>query len=281
MIRKFVLTLALLVSSVHAYAEAEDLKQFIGYYQGEITVTAEGMVKQVTLKTKDSANLNALIISQIKKWEFYPVTINGNAVEAMAPFDLQVIASFTAGNQMSHITFRDVTIGKSDVELALNKTKPASSEAVGKRTNIAYPLDAAKKGYGAELKVVLEIDATGSVKQAGVYNVALTSSGHRKDMRAREYALNTFGRSALAAIRKWQWTPEQMAGLGCSMGCISSVSVQFTMDNSVNWSTYSDLKIEQPAWALQSNPNVQLDESKSRYVKLKTDPTNKTIAVGS
>lgn len=72
-----------------------------------------------------------------------------------------------------------------------------------------------------------------------------------------------------------------MAEYECINGCISKVSVQFTMDNRANWSTYSDLKIELPSWALQLDPNVQLDETKSRYVKLKTDPTNKDIAVGS
>lgn len=281
MIRNFVLTLVFLASSGYAFAATGDLKQFIGYYQGEITITAEGVVKQVALKNKDTANLDALIISQIKKWDFYPVTINGNAVEATAPFDLQVIASFTDGNKMSHITFRDVTIGKSDVELALNKTKSASSEAKGKRAAILYPIDGAGKGYGAELLVAVEIDASGRVRQADVYNIALTSSGHRTDKRARDYALNTFGQSALAGIRKWQWTPEELAGLECSKGCISRVTVQFRMDKAENWSTYSNQKIEIPAWALKLNPTVQLDETKSRYVRLKTDPTNKDIAVGS
>lgn len=281
MIRIFVMTMAFLASSGHAFAAAEDLKQFIGYYQGEITVTTEGLVKQVALKKKDSANLDALIVSQIKQWEFYPVTINGNAVEATSPFDLQVIASFTAENKMSHITFRDVTIGKSDVELALIRAQSASSEAKGKRAGIHYPIDAARKGYGAELLVAVEIDASGRIKQADVYNVALTNSGHRSDKRARDYALNIFGQSALATIRKWRWTPEEMAGFECSMGCISKVSVQFMLENTANWSTYSDQKIESPAWAQQSNPNVQLDETKSRYVKLKTNPTNKDIAVGS
>ena len=281
MIRKFVLAMAFLASSGHALASAEDLKQFIGYYQGEITVTAEGVVKQVSLKTKDSANLDAMIISQIKKWEFYPVMINDRAVEATSPFDLQVIASFTAENKMSHITFREVAIGKSDVELALIKAKSASLEAEGKRAAIHYPVDAVRNGYGAELKVAVEIDARGSVKQADVYNIALTNSGHRKDKRARDFALNTFGRNALAAIRKWQWTPEEMAESECSEGCIRRVSVQFNMDNTRNWSIYSDQKIELPAWTLQLNPSVLMDEMKSRYVKLKTDPTNKDIAVGS
>ena len=281
MIRKFILTMAFLAISGHVFASAEDLKQFIGYYQGEITVTAEGAVKQVTLNKKDSANLDALIISQIKKWEFYPVMINDRAVEATSPFDLQVIASFTAGNKMSHITFREVTIGKSDVELALIKAQSAYPEAKSKRAAIHYPVDGARNGYGAEMLVAVEIDASGSVKQADVYNIALTNSGHRTDKTARYFALNTFGRNALAAIRKWRWTPEEMAEYECINGCISKVSVQFTMDNRANWSTYSDLKIELPSWALQLNPNVQLDETKSRYVKLKTDPTNKDIAVGS
>lgn len=280
MIRKFALTMAFLAGSGHAAAD-EDLKQFIGYYQGEITITAEGVVKQVAMKKKDSANLDGLIISQIKKWEFYPVTINGKAVEATSPFDLQVIASFTAGNKMSHITFRDVTFGKSDIELALIKEQSASPETKGKRASIRYPVDGARYGYGAEMLVAVEIDASGSVKQADVYNIALTNSGHRSDKRARDFALNTFGRNALAAIRKWRWTPEEMAESECITGCISKVSVQFTMDNKANWSTYSDQKIELPVWALQSNPNVHLDETKSRYVKLKTDPTNKDIAVGS
>lgn len=281
MIRKFVLMMAFLASSGHALAAAENFKQFIGYYQGEITVTAAGVVKQVTLKKKDSANLDALIISQIKKWDFYPVTINGNAVEATSPFDLQVIASFTTENKMSHITFRDVTIGKSDIETALIKEQSASPEVKGKRANILYPVDALRSGYGAEMKVAVEIDANGSVKQADVYNIALTNSGHRTDKRARDFALNTFGRNALAAIRKWRWTPAEMAESECSTGCISKISVQFTMDQKGNWSTYSDQKIELPAWALQLNPNIQLDETKSRFVKLKTDPTNKDIAVGS
>jgi hypothetical protein len=281
MLRIFLLSLTFLISIGRAYATEQDIKQFIGYYQGDITVTADGKVKQASLKNTDSARLNTLIISQIYQWEFHPVAVNGKSVEAKAPFDLQVIATFGADKKIDHIEFRDVSIGKSDVELAYSKSQMVAPKQQFKRPSPTYPMQSLRDGYGAELKVAIEIGADGTVKQADVYNIALVGSGHRVDSRARSYALNNFGKSALMAIRKWQWSPEHLAVNACATGCISTITVQFTLENKSNWSTYADQKIELPVWARKSGPSALLDESNSWYVKLKTDPTNKKIAVSS
>ena len=271
----FKMILILLFSWRPALA-ADDSKQFIGYLQGEVTITADGRVKQASLKNEDIAALNAIIIKQIKSWEFQPVEVNGNPVEAIAPFDLKVIATFGIDQKIQSIMFRKIDIGRSNIEKALLKD---SSSALT-RASIGYPTEATRYGYGAEVDVAVEIDADGSVRNTGLYGLALVNSGHRTDGRAREFALKTFGNSALVGVHKMHWSQAELAANNCLGGCIGKILVEFAMEDMSSWATYSDQKVDSPAWAQKVSSRISSNVDQSLYVKLKSDPTDSLIMVG-
>jgi hypothetical protein len=254
-------------------------KQVIGYLQGEITVAADGQVKSVTLKDTKSPELEAFFVSQIKRWEFHPVAVNGVPTDAVAPLSLTVLATFGEDRKIQKIEFRQVSIGKSDIEVKLSGSSD-SSENWPIRKHIEYPEMAMRKGVSALVNIAVEIGENGHVKQAGIYDLALVNSGNRNDRSVRDFAMNTFGKSALRGVSKWFWPPKALAEDDCVGGCIRLITVSFEMYELQTWANYTGQDIEPPAWANKESIKTFSDQDTSRYVQFKTDPSNTSLDVG-
>lgn len=258
-------------------ADARAPRQVIGYLQGEIAVAADGQVKSVKLKHAKSPELEAFFVSQIKGWEFYPVTVNGLPTDAVAPFEMTVLATFGEGRKIQKIEFRTIHIGKSDIEQKLS----ANTVAKVIHAPVRYPEAGLRNGLSAEARVAVEIGADGRVKQAGLYDLGLLDAGSRNDRRVREFALDTFGKVSVEGLSKWVWTAEGLAEMGCRAGCIRLIAVSFTMDsgNPKAWSSYAEQVASPPAWAIGNDVKPLVNEEQSRYVQFKTDPSNTAVAV--
>lgn len=258
-------------------AGANAPKQVIGYLQGEVTVAADGHVKSVELEKAESETLEAFFVSQIKRWEFHPVTVDGVPTDAVAPFQLTVLVTFGEDRKVRNIEFRDIHIGKSDIERRLS----ASAPLLPSQPPVRYPEAALRNRLSAEVRVAAEIGADGRVKQAGIYDLALVNAGPRNDRRVRDFALDTFGKSAVEGISKWTWTAEGLAAKDCSAGCIRLIPVTFTIDsdNQPVWSSYVEQVISPPAWANGKSIKTLSNKDQSRYVQFKNDPSNTPLAV--
>ena len=250
-------------------------KQIIGYLQGEITVAADGHVKSVELKKTKSETLEAFFASQIKRWEFHPVMVNGVPADTVAPFDLTVLATFSDDHKIQKIEFREIHIGKSDIERQLS----ASAPPLPNQSPVRYPEAGLRNGLNAEVRVAVEIGADGRVKQAGVYDLGLVNAGSRNDRRVRDFAMESFGKNAVEGVSKWIWPPEALAYQGCTGGCIRLVSVKFEMVGRPAWSSYAEQAVAPPVWASQEGIKSILNKEQSRYVQFKTDPSDTSINV--
>ena len=257
-------------------ASASAPKQVIGYLQGEITVAADGHVKSVELEKAKSEVLEAFFVSQIKRWEFHPVTVNGVPTDAVAPLQLTVLATFGDDRKIQKIEFREIYIGKSDIERQLS----ASAPPLPSQSPVRYPEAGLRNGLSAEVNVAVEIGADGRVKQADVYDLALVNAGPRNDRRVRDFAMETFGKSAVEGVRKWTWTADGLARTDCSAGCIRLVAVTFKMQGQPVWSAYAEQAITRPVWAGEEGIKALSNKEQSRYVQFKTDPSNTSVAVG-
>lgn len=250
-------------------------KQVIGYLQGEITVAADGHVKSVELKKAKSETLEAFFASQIKRWEFHPVMVNGVPTDTVAPFDLTVLATFSDDHKIQKIEFREIHIGKSDIERQLS----ASAPPLPNQQPVRYPEAGLRNGLSAEVRVAVEIGADGRVKQTGVYDLGLVNAGSRNDRRVRDFAMESFGKNAVEGVSKWIWPPEALAYQGCTGGCIRLVSVKFEMVGRPAWSSYADQAVAPPVWASQEGIKSILNKEQSHYVQFKTDPSDTSINV--
>lgn len=256
-------------------AGARAPKQIIGYLEGEIAVAADGHVKSVELEKAKSETLEAFFISQIKRWEFHPVTVNGVPTDAVAPFQLTVLATFGDDRKIQSIEFRDIHIGKSDIERRL----PASTPSFPSQSPVRYPEAGLRNGLSAEVRVAVEIGADGRVKRAGLYDLALVNAGPRNDRRIRDFAMDTFGKNAVEGVSKWTWTSDGLSAAGCSAGCIRLVPVRFTMADRPVWSAYAEQATNPPAWAIGEDIKSLSNLEQSRYVQLKHDPSNTSVDV--
>lgn len=256
-------------------ASAGAPKQVIGYLQGEITVAADGQVKFVALDKAESEVLESFFASRIKRWEFHPVTVNGVPTDAVAPFALTVLATFGDDRKIQKIEFREIHIGKSDIERQL----PASEQPAPVQPPVRYPEAALRNRMSAEVNVAVEIGADGRVKQAGVYDLGLVNAGSRNDRRVRDFAMETFGKSAVEGVSKWTWTSDGLSAAGYSAGCIRLVPVRFTMADRPVWSAYAEQATNPPAWAIGEDIKSLSNLEQSRYVQLKHDPRNTSVDV--
>lgn len=258
-------------------AGARAPKQIIGYLEGEIAVAADGHVKSVELEKAKSETLEAFFVSQIKRWEFHPVTVDGIPTDAVAPFQLTVLATFGDDRKIQKIEFRQIHIGKSDIEQKISANTPSGVI----RTPVRYPEAGLRNGLSAEARVAVEIGADGRVKQAGIYDLGLLDAGSRDDRRVREFAMNSFGKISVEDVSKWVWTAEGLAEEGCSAGCIRLVTVSFTIDSGSQrtWSSYAEQVATPPAWAIGEDIKSLSNLEQSRYVQLKHDPSNTSVDV--
>lgn len=272
--KKILVTALLLALSGHAAAD-EKLKRFIGHVDGDITVGADGTVKAVALNNIKDAGLRAFLVSQVKTWEFYPMTVDGQAQDMSSAFSFIVVAAFDAGKKLQEIVIDDVFIAPNPLEASLRKEGP---ESVRKHSP-NYPSDALSMGAEARVKVAVQISPDGKVSNAAIHKLALLNAGHRDDLRARAFAEKSFGAAALAAVRRWQWSPEWAAK--CDNPCEGVITVDFTVPAVDGWRSYSEFPVQPAAWLMAADIKEIDQKQRSEFVRLKDDPSGKIINTGS
>lgn len=274
MLKKILAAALLLALSGHLAAN-EKLKRFIGYIDGDITVGADGTVKAVALNNIKDVSLQAFLVSRVKTWEFYPMTVGGQAQDVSSTFTFNVVAAFDSGNKLQEIIIDDVLIAPNPLEASLRKERPE----VVKRHLPNYPSDALKKGIEARVHVAVQISPDGKVSDAAIHKLALLNAGHRDDLGARAFAEKSFGAAALAGIKRWQWSPEWVAN--CGNPCVGVLPVDFTVSALDGWRSYSEIPVQPAAWLMAADIKELDQKQRSELVRLKDDPSGKIINTGS
>jgi hypothetical protein len=260
-------------------SQADPGKQFIAKVNGRIAVSADGVITELSLKNVTSAPLRDFLESRIKKWEFHPMTVNGQPVAAEAGFNFLLIASYKEDGKLSNIVFRDVVVEPTAMELKAQRAKSNNPENDNKRVAPRYPEYALREGAQATVEVVVKIAPDGSILKADPYSVALIGVGHKLKPVDVRFLTNQFTQSAVVAIKKWRFAKTKLATDACLSGCVSRINVEYVLGGGP-WFTFLEVETPKPAWLVDENILPDITNPKSQLVRFKQQPSNQPIDLG-
>ena len=272
---KKILAAALLISLSGYAAASNKSKQYITKVEGQIVISDEGVVKSVDLTDLNNDGLKKFLISKISAWEFHPLLVNGEPLEAKTEFTFDLITAFDAENKLESFAFSGVNIEPTELERTIQK----QSGPRGKRSPPLYPAFALQQGVEARVVVAIEIMPEGRVAKAGVHKLALLSAGHRVTSQTERFALNNFGSSAVHGIERWQWMPWELKAFNCLKGCIGHITVDYEINPSNAWRTYAKIGTAPLPWASGVEVASVDHKPQSEWVRFKIKPNETEIKV--
>lgn len=159
------------------------------HLSGKIEIDTEGRVSSAQL---DAEAVKDAVIEQIeaglKRWRFEPIIENGRAVPARTTINLRLDPQPHA--QGWQWTVRAVTFGEPK---SLNMQPPR------------YPREMVYARLGADVRLLVTLDAEGQVIEALPYSARLVGS-KRKD-KERNQALAYFIAQSQDAVKQWRYDP--------------------------------------------------------------------------
>lgn len=266
---------ALMLFSINACASEQTAKQYIGAIQGQISIDAEGKVVSVDLTNVKESALKSLLISQINKWEFYPMQVNGKPVESTSGFGFDLTISTDPAKNLNQIAFNDVFVSPTKLELEQRQRNVDTSKRVGP----IYPDNALRDGTEARLRIAIRIESDGSVSEAGIYTMKLLNPKPYISEMDQRNAINVFGKSAIKAVKQWRFSSEALATNDCFNGCISQISVEYIIDNKP-FKLYREIPVAALPWVENDKVKKIQDKPESQFVRLKSEVSEKPIDIG-
>ena len=265
--------LAILLFAFSGLALAEKETQMIAKIGGDITVSADGSVKSVSLMNVKEAKLRNYLEDNVKSWTFYPVEVNGRPIQSTSKFSFDLIATFLSGGELKQIEFTDVLIKQSAFEVEIKKTNGFKYGRLGR---LEYPVQAFNSGAEATIELAIDIAADGKIKNAAVNSVELINANTGNPKRLTEL----FVSNALKHTRYRLFSKDELSAHGCLDGCVASYKVEFIMGDGDGWKPYLRIPVEPVPWVVASEMKDMNESEQSQIVRLKVDPTGKPVEIG-
>ena len=202
--------------------------QLIAQVNGRIKVNVEGNVSGVSFQNVTSADLNRFLETQVRKWEFHPMKVDGQPVITDAGFKFRLLAKFDGAGKLQQIAFQDVIIEPTELELAAIKANQTGVDQ-SRRTSPEYPYVPLKKGVGAELKLAVKVLPDGAIGDAAVSEMILLNADKYAPASLLKQYQRDFSESALSAVKKWKYSSALMTQSNCTNGCTGLISVTYEL----------------------------------------------------
>ena len=264
---------AILLSAISGTASAGKDFQMIAEIKGDITIGADGVVKSVVLENIEDPKFKQYLTGKIASWEFYPVAVNAKGVEAKVPISFNLIATSTSGKALKQIEFGRIEFGQSEIE---REAAEKSGLKPTRQPYMNYPRTALISGAEAIVDVVVNVAEDGTVRDAAIYELSIINAAMPE---ARDFARD-FSDEALSTVRKYHWTPHELAERDCSDGCIAIIAVEFKMKGNPTWRNYRQMSVKPVSWVVASELKDMNESEQSQLVRLKQDPTGQPLEIG-
>lgn len=239
-----VLLLGAAAASAPAVAK-DELEIFTAYTRGELTIDPEGRVVDLAVNRKQLGDVVMQGFEErIRQWRFEPIIENGQQVRAKAYMALHLVAIRQPGVDGVRLAFENVQF-----------TDPLTQAAARVSHHLAqprYPTDEAMRGIGAEVKLILRLDAEGRVAEVATESVDLF--GDDVGSRAGRHAGN-FSRASEKIAAKWRMPGHE--------GNVVIVPVRYSPPGAhgERWIRTHSVPVDVPAW-------VTLEKSSDEVVTL-------------
>ncbi|MGN7726734.1 energy transducer TonB [Luteimonas sp. 22616] len=212
-----------------------------------VDIDASGHVQD--LQWEEQSKVHALIAERlapvVRGWEFEPATVDGRP----AP---------TQTGLVIHVLVDELADGSVTLRLADAQTGPTASTLMPP----TYPMDAARGGISATVKLVVEVKADGSpvIREMTYESSDDKRSGYR----------DAFFASATEAAKHWKFRPEIVAGR-----VVPGSSVRIPIDYCLG--TASQCQRNQRARDVERKLPTGLYQGEASAVALKTDIRKQAI----
>jgi hypothetical protein len=228
------LLLSLLLAASPVFASSPDVQIYTARAEGSLTIGADGRVLDVELTSEASLGTGVLegYEQRVRSWRFEPIVEDGQPVNAKGLMRLSLVARREKGDDMATFAIRGVQF----------LDPPGKATEWPRLAQPSYPSNALKAGAGAEVMLLLKLDAQGRVQSAATEQLALlgvaTRQAHQANLAAQ------FRRSAEKIAMEWTIG-------GQPDGQVVRVPVRYTTDRwARGWAPTAMQPVELPEWAV-------------------------------
>ena len=181
---------------------------------GMLEVGPDGSVHDYTLENDLDPAIATLVDRTVRGWAFEPVLVEGKPVIAVTRMRLELEA-VPRGDEYA-LRVADVSLGAPDP---------------GTRQPPAYPPAAIDEHLSAQVSLLLQVDADGTVQDVHVEQVSLSERMGKRDERYRGY----FAEASREAAMDWTFEMGEIIG-GEPVAARIRVPVEFGMQRLDGWS---------------------------------------------
>ena len=235
------LLLSLLLAASPTFAASPDAQMYTARAGGSLTIGADGRVLDVELTSEGSLGTGVLegYEQRIRTWRFEPIVEGGRPVNAKGLMQLSLVALREKGDDMATFAIRGVQF-----------LDPPGAASEGPRlAQPSYPTNALKAGAGAEVMLLLKLDAQGRVQSVATEHLALLGVATRQSHQANLVA--QFRRSAEKIALEWTIS-------GHPDGQVVRVPVRYSTDRwARGWAPTAMQAVELPEWAVLELASAQ------------------------
>lgn len=236
------LVLSLLLAASPAFAASPDVQVYTARAEGSLTIGADGRVLDVELTSDDYLGKGVLdgYEERIRAWRFEPVVEGGQPVNAKGRMHLYLVAAREKGNPTATFGVRSVRFLDPPGTLLYAQGSTLAPPA--------YPSNALRAGAGAEVMLLVKLDAQGRVQRVAAEQLALLGVATRQSHQA--YLAAQFRRAAEKAVAQWTIS-------GHPDGQLLRVPVRFSIGRQEGWIPTAVQPVELPEWAVLERATEQ------------------------
>jgi hypothetical protein len=239
------ITIFLLLAASPALAAAPVVQLYTARAEGSLTIGADGRVLDVELSS--DVNLGKEVLAgyeqRIRAWRFEPILENGRPVNAKGLMHLSLVAAREEGSDAATFAIRRVQF--------LDPPDAAADPGEARLKPPPYPMNAYRAGAGADLVLVIKLDAQGKVLSAATETLELLGVGakqpHQKNLAAQ------FSRVAERTAGSWIIP-------GQEPDAVVRVPVRFSTERMAGWSPIAPQPLQLPEWAVLELATEQVTE---------------------
>jgi len=233
-----IVLLALAMGGVTALA-SEPLPTLEMAADGEIQISADGVVRDYRLQSQLSPAVAGLLDKRVRAWTFEPVVIDGKPVLARTAMHLSLRAEPVEGRDSYRITIASVIFGEPRLGAGVRKPR--------------YPEFAVSAHLGARVMLALQLDDTGKVTDVLPYQTSLDRRPGSENEAERWRRM--FEQASVTAARTWHYDLSEKLN-GKTVGARVLVPVEFSLNEPGSrpqpgaWKAYLPGPVHEIPWML-------------------------------
>lgn len=212
---------------------------WIASARGQIVIDRDGSVAEVTIEKQLGPAVDAAVNEQIRSWRFEPIVENGRIVQAVAHMQFSVHSIIEGDENAVQLLVTDVTF--------VDPPTQQGSSVYRRVVPPKYPASMVRERLGAQVELLVEVAADGSVLRAAQSGGGLYSKQDR--VFGATYSMQVFAKASVNAVLTWQFEPSKDDQV-----YYATVPIVFKIDTL--WNRFHPVELKLEPWLIEHDPKL-------------------------